>query len=218
MLNCYQLKLPTLSAGLNQELFALAQTLKAENGYDLINAQEINRDTQRWIEYHTQTNTSRTSYIVLNLSQILQSKLKIEMANQLFPISAINFYLQLITGGEKLMPHRDPKRTLSILYNISEDNATTHFYKTTSTDPDQHLYSLNEIEKTESYQMKPYKWYSFNNAAIHGVEGVYKNRVAITCDISAQPELGLSDHDTFCKIYNELLVHPDGLEPPTFAV
>ena len=204
MLNCYSLKLPKLSDELDRDLAAFGQTLSPQAGYDLINSDEINRDKQAWIDYHAQTSTPRSSYITFDMPPELQLRLKEEMTDDLFPFSKVIFYFQLITGGEKLAPHKDPGRKVSILYNVSADNAITHFYNTTSTNPDQHVFSLNEITAIESYQMSTNKWYAFNNESIHGVSNMFKNRIAVTSNLNEYSELDIPDYKSFCERYSYL--------------
>ena len=223
MLNCYQLKLPTLSTDLENDLLRVGEIFNASDGFNPLSMDEIGKDMQSWVDFHEETKTTLTVYNAYPIPESLHRRIHEEMTDQLFPFGEVSFYFQFISGGEHLMPHRDPdpgsgERKASILYNLSADNAITDFYKTSSTDPSKYLYSLHEIEKIESYQMVPHKWYSFNNAAIHGVSEIYKNRLAITCNLNMHPVLELPDYSAFCERYNHLLVHPDGLEPPTFAV
>ena len=205
MKNCYSLKLPTLSTDLNQDLLKFGQSFTPAEGFDVINLHELGKDTQIWVDFHNHTGTTRSSYIQFDLSPDLQSRIKTEMTDELFPFSKVNFYMQLVIGGEKLMPHRDPGRTLSILYNISSDHAVTHFYHTHINDADKYLFAIDETEEIESHRMVPHQWHVFNNEAIHGVSQMFTNRLAITCRLNADQQLNLPNYQTFFERYQHLL-------------
>ncbi len=205
MKNCYLLKLPTLSNELHQDLLKFGQSFIPAEGFDVIELQELGKDTQIWVDFHNHTGTTRSSYIKFDLAEDLQSRIKTEMTDELFLFSEVNFYMQLVVGGEKLIPHRDPGRTLSILYNISSDHAVTHFYRTHIHDADKYLYAIDETEEIENHRMLPHKWYVFNNEAIHGVSQMFTKRLAITCMLNADQKLNLPNYKTFCERYKQLL-------------
>lgn len=218
MLNCYELKFPQLSESTQNSLIKLAEHCKPDVGFDVINLQELSKDYQNWVKYHEVTNTKRTSYIQFEMNQEFNSLIHKEMTDELFPFSRVNFYFQLVTGGEKLMPHRDPSRTLSILYNISADGAITHWHEDYTKDTNKYLYAIGEVsDPIQSVRMKPFTWYVFNNDAPHSVTEITKDRIAITSRLNAD-DLDLPDYKSFIDKYSHLLEAGDGFEPPIFRL
>ena len=207
MLNCYQLCLPKISNRLQIDLLKYARSLEPEAGWPPNKFWDFSGEEHLYHQFHEQTKTGKSVYLQYLLPDDLKNRIQEEMTDALFPFSQVNWYLQLISGGQRLMPHRDPGRNLSILYNLVPDTATTHFYTTTNTHPTRHIYAMNEVKEIENIQMKPYTWYSMNNKTIHAVSKMTTLRVAISSNISYfHPELELPDHDTFCRRYPDLLV------------
>ena len=206
MLNCYELNLPSLTNDTAQRLLSLAESLKVSDGFDVINFPELNKDITKWINFHKQTNTSKSSYIMFEMTPEFNSLIYQEMSDNLFPFSKVKFYFQLITGGDRLIPHRDPYRTISLIYNLSADNAATHWYNDITNDPDKYFFNADEIsDPIQTIRMEPFKWYVFNNDKPHSVSEIPKNRIAITSRING--DFGnLPTFNSFVEQYEHLLV------------
>lgn len=206
MLNCYELNLPSLTDDTAKKLLALAESLKINEGFDVINLPQLNKDIAKWINFHEQTNTSRSSYIMFEMTPEFNSVICNEISDNQFPVSKVKFYFQLITGGDRLIPHRDPYRTLSMIYNLSSDNAVTQWYNDLTNDPDKYFYNSDELsEPIQTIRMEPFKWYIFNNDQPHGVSEIPRNRIAITSRLNGDFE-NLPTFKSFVEQYEHLLV------------
>lgn len=75
------------------------------------------------------------------------------------------------TRGATLYPHRDDRRTCSLLYTV-KGMGTTCFYEPTQGEPTGSFYAANHqtFELKETIRMNLNTWYLFNNQAIHSVE------------------------------------------------
>ena len=107
-----------------------------------------------------------------------------EMTDILFPFSQTELYFQRIEGGKTVSPHRDAVRPSHILYNISDDGATTNFHDRLIDDKERMGFSADEVSKPiETHILTPFKWYLFNSQKIHSVTNITTTRVAICIDI-----------------------------------
>ena len=208
MLNCYQLNLPKISNRLQIDLLKYANQLKSTQGH---NPSEIlGKEEEKIIqEFCLEAKTERSNYVQHELPDDLTYRLQNEMSDNLFPFSKIRWFLQIISGGNRFMPHRDtgaPGRKISLLYNLIEDTATTHFYKSNYDSPDRFVFSMKEVIPIQDIKMKTFTWYVMNNYCIHGVSKITKPRIALTCDMNFHPELEIFEYLDFYKKYRELLI------------
>jgi len=72
----------------------------------------------------------------------------------------------------RLVPHTDPGRNVSLIFNIIGP-AITNFYEMENFVPNID-YSNTKLDLRASIEMKLRSWYLFNNAAIHAVEKIPK--------------------------------------------
>ena len=217
MLNCYALNLPKLSDQLVKELLEFAQSNDSASNYDsikLVDQFNINR----WDDFHAKTSTNKSSLITFQMSDDLKIKVHNELFGSQINFEKINLYFQTVEPNGVLAPHTDPLRKVGLVYNLSADYSTTHFYNDLVNNPNQFIYSVDDVSPPiESITIRPYHWYVFNNFKPHGVTDVTKKRIALTANLDTDP-IGIPNYETFCDQYKDILVHPDGLEPPTFAV
>jgi len=78
--------------------------------------------------------------------------------------------LVLQRSAKKLVPHTDPGRNVSLLFNI-KGLAQTDFYEMDNFIPNID-YTNTQLSLQASIQMKLKNWYLFNNSAIHGVQNI----------------------------------------------
>ena len=199
MLNTYMLKLPSLSNELTSKL------LKTALAYDFLKDSTPNSvafkglsaiDSSQVKNYHEVTNQSKALYKQFPIPEELHHCIVNEMTDILFPFSQTKIYFQRIEGGETVSPHRDAVRISHILYNISDDGATTNFHDKLIDDKVRMAFDVDEVsEPVESHVFTPYKWYLFNSQKVHSVTNITKTRIAISIDIPY----------AYDKVYNHFL-------------
>jgi hypothetical protein len=185
MLNTYELKLPSLSDELTNQLLLSANSYDfASEGYDpIVECSKI--DYEHKLDYHIKTNTVGAAYKKFDIPKELHSAILSEMTDNEFPFSSLHFYFQIITDGKVLCPHRDPGRITSVIYNLSADNAKTNFYDLLIDDPSRNIFTTTEISPViESHVLSPFKWHLLNNNQVHDVTEITTKRIAIACGIA----------------------------------
>jgi hypothetical protein len=186
VLNAYPLQLPKLSQELSGVLFKLADSYDLDQGWDPSTFCS-KEDYSSWNNYHSKTNTTGCIYKSFDLTEDLQQAIKQEMTDELFPFSKLEFYFQIVAGGDALCPHVDVGRILNIMYNISDDGATTKFYNKLIDDNKRYIFTEHELSPSiETHQFESYQWYIFNNQMTHGVTNVTKKRIAVAASIPYQ--------------------------------
>ena len=196
MLNTYQLKLPSLSDTLTSELLEAALSYNFEsdgvpNPIIFSGVRQVDRDIAK--NYHKVTNQSQAIYKIFSMPDELSNAVKHEMKETLFPFKQTHLYYQRIEGGETISPHRDAVRKAHILYNISNDGASTNFHNKLIEDENRFAFDVHEISPpVETYVFDPYQWYLFNSQKIHSVTNITQTRVAVCVDLQFPYE----------KIYN----------------
>ena len=211
MTNCYSLSFPKLPEILNQSLLQYAYDNKDLLGTDVINIKEVSQEKLTFNSFHRETNTNTTSYFIIPLSEDLKKEIHSFLGNVLFPHSTVNYYLHYIVGDSKFVPHRDPGRTCCFLYNLTDDNATTYWFKSKNNDK-RIMYLLEELELVESFKLEKNKWYLLNTDEIHAVFDMRCIRIGLTCNLSADCA-HIRSFESFVKDYSNLLVAGAGFEP-----
>jgi hypothetical protein len=153
-------------------------------------------DISKAENYHRVTKQSKALYKQFSIPEELRHSIVNEMTDILFPFSQTKIYFQRIEGGKTVSPHRDAIRTSHILYNISDDGATTNFYDKLIDDKARMAFDIDEVsEPIETHVLTPYKWYLFNSQKVHSVTNITKTRVAISIDIPY----------AYSKVYNHFI-------------
>ena len=188
MLNTYMLKLPSLSNEITNKL------LEAALSHDFFKEQGVAKsiiyhgikdiDASSVKKYYEVTKQSQAIYKIFKIPKELRDAVTNEMTDILFPFSQTELYFQRIEGGKTVSPHRDAVRPSHILYNISDDGATTNFHDRLIDDKERMGFSADEVsEPIETHILTPFKWYLFNSQKIHSVTNITTTRVAICIDI-----------------------------------
>lgn len=204
MTNHYSLSFPMLPNKLNESLLQYAFDNKEPLGLDVIDMKEVSRERLTFKAFHKETNTDITSYFIIPLSEDLKKEIHFFLGDTIFPHSTVNYYLHYIVGDSKFVPHRDPGRTVCFLYNLTDDNAETCWFKTKNNDR-KIMYLLEELDFFESKRFEKNKWYLLNTDEIHSVFDMKGPRIGLTCNLSADcPHI--PNFDSFVKQYKNLLV------------
>ena len=204
MTNFYSLSFPVLPDNLNRQLLQYALDKKDTSGFDVININEVNQETSTFKDFHKETNTNITSYFIIPLSEELKKEIHSFLGDSLFPHSKIDYYLHYIVGDSKFVPHRDPGRTVCFLYNLTDDNADTIWFKSKNNDK-KIMYLLNEIDQIESKKFEKHQWYLLNTDEIHAVFGINGPRIGLTCNLTTSFS-NITTFESFVKQYDNLLV------------
>ena len=187
MLSSYTLRLPKISDSLTKELLDAALTYNfsgdgVPNPIIFNGVQQVDLDTAK--NYHAITKQTQAIYKIFPIPNELGNAIKNEMGDTLFPFKQTHLYYQRIEGGETISPHRDAVRKSHILYNISNDGASTHFHNKLITDETRFAFNVHEISPpVETYVLEPYQWYLFNSQKIHSVTNITQTRVAVCVDM-----------------------------------
>jgi hypothetical protein len=196
MLNTYPLTLPKISDSLTSELLEVALTYNFEqdgvpNPIIFNGVQQVDREISK--NYHKVTNQSQAIYKIFSIPEELSTAVKKEMLGTVFPFDNTHLYYQRIEGGETISPHRDAVRKSHILYNISNDGATTNFHDKLIDDETRFAFDFHEITAPiETYKFDPFQWYLFNSQKIHSVTNITNTRVAVCVDMQYE----------YAKLYN----------------
>jgi hypothetical protein len=177
--NCYNLTIPSLSSSLEEKLINFGQSISLEESFNPSNECDSTELLIRE-KFHKQTNTTGSHYRAVALPDDLQLEINLEMKEKFEIFSHYIFYIQIIDGGEVLVPHRDYGREFAVLYKLSDDKSNTHFYKRKVIDPKRYNFSLEEIEgPIETYFLNKSNWYVLNTNTVHNIADLNSRRIAL---------------------------------------
>lgn len=99
-----------------------------------------------------------------------------------------NTNIQIMHGGNWTPPHIDELRRLSYNYLLTDDGASTVFYKpkdeyTDYTCGPYMIFPQDRLTLTEEIHIEPRRWHQFPSTVIHGVKHTPEFRASITIGI-----------------------------------
>jgi len=202
--NSYPINFPALDPILEKRILKfvhhyqdvlLGKGYNTESDFDSI-------DNIRTDEYQTKTNIPRGYYRAIQLPEYFREA----VGHTIYRHDIItNIYLQIMYTDDSsnefnLAPHIDIDRRTSLIYNLVEDAAETHFHNLLVNDTNRNVYGQGEIsEPVETRILEKGKWYVMNTKVPHSVTKITKTRIAITSNVPM-------DYFDFCNRFSNILI------------
>ena len=97
-------------------------------------------------------------------------------------------HVQIMHGGNRVVPHIDEKRRFSYNYLLTDEGSTTEFYRPADEYKDYTYapymtFAPEKLTLVEQLVITPRKWHKFPSTTIHGVKLSVPFRVSIAIDI-----------------------------------